>query len=115
MKKREHKFRFWDKDLKKMCNRKPSHNDFSHAKIIPLEYTGFKDCNGIEVYEGYTLIDVEENLKDTQQQVYWCSKLGCWKLDQTFTQNKESGYLLANELKDFKFQVVGNIYENSIK
>ena len=120
MKNREHKFRFWDKDLKKMCNRKPAHNDFNHKNIIPLGFTGFKDCNGVEIYEGDTMIDVdvtlEENVKleDTKQQVYWCSKLGCWKLDNTFTQNKESGYLLANDLKDFRFKVVGNIYENAL-
>lgn len=33
---RKIKFRFWDKDLKKMCERKPAHNDFSHKSIIPL-------------------------------------------------------------------------------
>jgi len=114
------KFRFWDKDLKKMCERKPAYNDFNHKNIVPLEFTGFKDCNGVEVYDGDTLIDVditlEEGVKleDTKKQVYWCSKLGCWKLDNTFSQDKSSGYLLANDLKDFRFKVSGNIYENAI-
>lgn len=113
------KFRFWDKDLKKMCERKPAYNDFNHKNIVPLEYTGFKDCNGIEIYDGDTLVDVDTELEegvklqDTQQQVYWCEKLGCWKLDNTFVQDASSGYLLANDLKDFRFKVIGNIYENA--
>ena len=117
---REIKFRFWDKDLKKMCDRKPAYNDFSHKSIIPLEFTGFKDCNGVEVFEGDTLIDVdvtlEENVKleDTKQQVYWCGKDGCWKLDNTFSQNKKEGFYLGKDLKDFRFKVSGNVYENAL-
>ena len=117
---REIKFRFWDKDLKKMCDRKPAYNDFSHKSIIPLEFTGFKDCNGVEVFEGDTLIDIdvtlEENVKleDTKQQVFWCGKDGCWKLDNTFSQNKKEGFFLGKDLKDFRFKVSGNVYENAL-
>ena len=117
---REIKFRFWDKDLKKMCDRKPAYNDFSHKSIVPLQFTGFKDCNGVEVFEGDTLIDIdvtlEENVKleDTKQQVYWCGKDGCWKLDNTFSQNKKEGFYLGKDLKDFRFKVSGNVYENAL-
>ena len=114
------KFRFWDNDLKKMLYRKPAYNDFSHKSIIPLEFTGFKDCNGVEVFEGDTLIDIdvtlEENVKleDTKQQVFWCGKDGCWKLDNTFSQNKKEGFFLGKDLKDFRFKVSGNVYENAL-
>ena len=114
------KFRFWDKDLKKMCDRKPAYNDFSHKSIVPLQFTGFKDCNGVEVFEGDTLIDIdvtlEENVKleDTKQQVFWCGKDGCWKLDNTFSQNKKEGFYLGKDLKDFRFKVSGNVYENAL-
>jgi hypothetical protein len=70
------------------------------------------------VFEGDTLIDVtlEENVKleDTKQQVYWCGKDGCWKLDNTFSQNKKEGCYLGKDLKDFRFKVSGNVYENAL-
>lgn len=117
MKNTKYKFRFWDKALNEMCFRKPAYNDFTHKDIIPLAFTGFKDCNGVEIYEGDTLVDVdvtlEENVKleDTMQQVYWSAKYGCWKLDSTFLQNKKRGFALAKDLKDFRFMVSGNVFK----
>ena len=48
---REIKFRFWDNHLKKMCDRKPYYNDFSHQHITPLQFTGLLDKN--ETMENY--------------------------------------------------------------
>lgn len=50
--KREIKFRFWDKDLKKMFYRKTAYNDFSHPSIIPMQFTGLKNNSGVDIYEG---------------------------------------------------------------
>lgn len=114
---REIKFKFWDKDLNKMCERKPAHNDFSHPNIIPLQFTGLKDKKGKEIYEGDCLVDIEVELeegvklKDTAQQVYWSAKKGAWMLDETFKQNKKKGTLLSKNLDVFDFEIIGNIYQ----
>ncbi|MEX0939749.1 MAG: YopX family protein [Candidatus Babeliales bacterium] len=50
--KREIKFRFYDLQLKKISYREPNTNDFIHPKIVPMQYTGLKDKNGKDIYEG---------------------------------------------------------------
>lgn len=80
-------------------------------------FTGFKDCDGKDIYEGDILVDIDVELEkgvkrsDVGQQVFWSKKYGCWKIDNSFEQNKSSGYLLANELKDYRFKVIGTIHD----
>lgn len=81
----------------------------NHVEL--MQFTGFKDCEGNEIFDGDILLDTQHDF-ETGQQVYWDKKLGCWKLDNTFFQTKQSGYLLANDLQSFKFKIIGNIYEN---
>lgn len=110
---REIKFKFWDKDLKKMCERKPAHNDFNYKNIIPLQFTGLRDRLGNEIYEGDILsdwVETDEGKVQSKCKVFWNEFTGSWHLDQSHKQDETYSSELWQELNDFKYKITGNIY-----
>ena len=127
---REIKFRVWDKELKEMnylslediceddywydgetsvwsvlndCNNKKERFEIG-------QYTGLKDKNDVEIYEG----DIVQ-WTDIKMEIFWGQDIGmgygfCWRPygEEQLYHESMTGFI-------DEYEVIGNIYENKLK
>jgi len=121
---REIKFRFWDKHNEKFiyCDlfdiNKGVLSSVNEEDHIPQQYTGLKDKNGVEIYEG-DILGYPESLQDgTLFEVRWARAYSGEQWCEFEIRNRKGQYVPGGKLSDFyggvhpDYKVViGNIFE----
>jgi uncharacterized phage protein (TIGR01671 family) len=125
---REIKFCAWHTELKKMFTAEEMGEDqltlsvdgkgfvnvsslstklshFAGDRIVPLQFTGLKDKNGKEIYEGYIVKLYDPYTKSQlETNIIWDSENCRFAMKNTFI---DFDFLINDEL-----EIIGNIYEN---
>lgn len=139
---REIKFRAWDKSINSMMDVGEIHychggmkvcgtgasigngwateaNGFKHdCDVVLMQYTGLKDKNGEEIYEGDILssphfLDAGGRQHILKHSVEWSDKFFGWFLLNCGSRDRDNGSIqLFVGAKYGQLEIIGNIYEN---
>lgn len=103
---REIKFREWSTKYKEMIDWEVFKNktdlgavlNNEYENIIHMQYTGLKDKNGKEIYDGDIIIWSEKRYK-----IVWHEKIAGFVMENNGIERPDI---------EFDIEIIGNIYEN---
>lgn len=115
---REIKFRYWDELHKTMMNwsglKQQKHIEFlENAEPQIMQYTGLKDKNGKEIYEGdiftdHSLVGIHPNMQRFVGEIIF--KNAAFRFGRSNCDCGDCENSLISEETDL--EIIGNIYEN---
>lgn len=108
---RQSKFRSWDRHLKRMMDIQNLKDMLKHLNHnidnIFMEWTGLKDKNRVEIYEG----DIVKG--SAYEQKIYTGVVSFYDASFVMRINGDRGYYRLNKMTFQELEVIGNIYENN--